>query len=416
MCKSQMQSLQQAVAIIISRAEIALRNLTIPNGLFGGEGKPIVIMDGTYLYVQKSSNYMYQKNTYSLHKYRNLMKPFIICCSDGYSVDVLGPFPATTSDAQVIQNAFNDDSKPLRQYFLAGDVFILDRGFRDCVPLLEQNNYSVHVSASREEGESQLSTHAANQSRIVTICRWVVEAVNGIFKQSYRLLRREFFNRASKHAMTNFRVAAALINKFHQRVTDRVDAGAILEIINRKLNTNNDLADFVNANNLNRRRTQFLSINVNEDSISFPRLEYDNLILIAWTYQLKQARSYYGEHIRNDGSYTIEVCRSTASNLLEDFPSAGRNDKLLRAKIQSRHISRKVYFVYILYHINEHINLTREELIKQYYCNCIVGRRTVGCCAHVMTVIWYLSWARYQENVNAPAQFLDNILLTYDSD
>lgn len=81
-----------------------------------------------------------------------------------------------------------------------------------------------------------------------------------------------------------------------------------------------------------------------------------------------------------------------------------------------RHISRKVYFVYILYHINEHINLTREELIKQYYCNCIVGRRTVGCCAHVMTVIWYLSWARYQENVNAPAQFLDNILLTYDSD
>ncbi|XP_063837158.1 uncharacterized protein LOC135086302 [Ostrinia nubilalis] len=53
----------------ITRAEISQRNLLIPNGLFGGvDRKPIVIIDGTYLFVQKSSNYMYQKDTYSLHK------------------------------------------------------------------------------------------------------------------------------------------------------------------------------------------------------------------------------------------------------------------------------------------------------------------------------------------------------------
>ncbi|KAJ8708930.1 hypothetical protein PYW07_013534 [Mythimna separata] len=399
----------------ISRTQISERNLLIPNGLFGGENRqPIIISDGTYLYVQKSSNYMYQKDTYSLHKYRNLMKPLLMVCCDGYIIDVLGPYPATTSDANIIIKEFNEESKPLRRYFQADDVFILDRGFRDSVPLLRACNYKTHMPASLQQGENQLSTLAANKSRAVTVCRWVVEAVNGIFKQSYKLLRHEFFNRASKHAMTDFRIAAALINRFHQRIRDREDAGQILEIINHQnMHINNTLADFVNQNNLNRRRTDFLSIDVNIHNVSFPRLEYSDLILIACgTYQLKQARSYYGEHIRGDGSYTIELCRNTASNLLEGFPLPSVNCSLLRGKIQSRHISRKTYFVYILYESNTE----GRAAIKQYCCNCMVGRRTVGCCAHIMTIIWFLSWARYQEHVNPPAQFLDNVLITYESE
>lgn len=86
--------------------------------------------------------------------------------------------------------------------------------------------------------------------------------------------------------MTDFRIAAALINRFHQRIRDREDAGQILEIINQNMHINNSLADFVNQNNLNRRRTDFLSINVNIHNVSFSRLEYSDLILIACgTYQ-----------------------------------------------------------------------------------------------------------------------------------
>ncbi|KAF9822895.1 hypothetical protein SFRURICE_010424 [Spodoptera frugiperda] len=41
----------------------------------------------------------------------------------------------------------------------------------------------------------------------------------------------------------------------------------------------------------------------------------------------------------------------------------------------------------------------------------MVGRRTVGCCAHnIMTIIWFLSWARYQKIINPPAEFLDHII------
>lgn len=146
-------------------------------------------------------------------------------------------------------------------------------------------------------------------------------------------------------------------------------------------------------------------------NMDFPILPSESIYLSNLsTYQIKQAKSYYGEHIRNDGSYAIEVCIDRASDLLQGFPSV-ENCTLLRGKIQSRHIGRKIYFVYILYEDhNQGI-----QAIKHYCCNCIVGRRTVGCCAHIMSVIWYLSWARY-ENVTPPAQFLDHVLLTYENE
>lgn len=51
--------------------------------------------------------------------------------------------------------------------------------------------------------------------------------------------------------------------------------------------------------------------------------------------------------------------------------------------------------------------------ITMYYCNCLVGSRTVGCCAHVMTILWYLSWARFR-SVEPPAPFLDDIFYECD--
>jgi hypothetical protein len=38
----------------------------------------IVVMDGTYLYVQKSTNNEFQRRSFSMHKHRHLIKPMII--------------------------------------------------------------------------------------------------------------------------------------------------------------------------------------------------------------------------------------------------------------------------------------------------------------------------------------------------
>lgn len=43
-----------------------------------GDDQAIIVMDGTYLYVQKSSNNSFQRRSFSMHKYRNLIKPMIV--------------------------------------------------------------------------------------------------------------------------------------------------------------------------------------------------------------------------------------------------------------------------------------------------------------------------------------------------
>lgn len=74
-------------------------------------------------------DYMKALYTYSLHKYKNLLKPFLLVTPDGYIVDCFGPYKATTSDADIMKSLFSNS--PLRQYFQNNDIFILDRGFRD---------------------------------------------------------------------------------------------------------------------------------------------------------------------------------------------------------------------------------------------------------------------------------------------
>lgn len=135
------------------------------------------------------------------------------------------------------------------------------------------------------------------------------------------------------------------------------------------------------------------------------------VLLACGTYQIKQARSYYGEHTRANGMYRIEICREMDEALVEDLALPG-NCFLLRGKIHSRHISQKTYFVYII--VNN--SLSGIRAIQHRYCNCIVGRRTVGTCAHTMSIIWYLAWARYQSNIYPPAQFLDDVLVVFTDD
>ena len=81
------------------------------------------------------------------------------------------------------------------------------------------------------------------------------------------------------------------------------------------------------------------------------------------SYQLKQSLSYIAEHLNETGEYYIETCiEETHTNII-------------RARIQSRHISSKKYLIFIQY--DEGLNGL--EAIIGYYCVCKAGSRTVGC-------------------------------------
>uniref|UniRef100_K1Q842 Uncharacterized protein n=1 Tax=Magallana gigas TaxID=29159 RepID=K1Q842_MAGGI len=56
----------------------------------------------------------------------------------------------------------------IRNWVEEDDVFIVDRGFRDSLTYLEELGIQVKMPSSMEKGEKQLSTDAANTSRLVT--------------------------------------------------------------------------------------------------------------------------------------------------------------------------------------------------------------------------------------------------------
>lgn len=53
-----------------------------------------LVMDGTYLFLEKSNHYALRQPTYSMHKGRHLVKPMTICLTDGYILAMMGPYQA----------------------------------------------------------------------------------------------------------------------------------------------------------------------------------------------------------------------------------------------------------------------------------------------------------------------------------
>jgi hypothetical protein len=51
-----------------------------------------MLLDGTYIYVQKSANNLLRLKTFSLHKNRPLIKPIMIVATDGYIVFAIGRY------------------------------------------------------------------------------------------------------------------------------------------------------------------------------------------------------------------------------------------------------------------------------------------------------------------------------------
>lgn len=52
----------------------------------------ILVLDGTYVGIQKSSNFSFARRPYSLHKHRPLLKPGMVVTTKGYIVFILGPY------------------------------------------------------------------------------------------------------------------------------------------------------------------------------------------------------------------------------------------------------------------------------------------------------------------------------------
>jgi hypothetical protein len=74
-------------------------------------------------------------------------------------------------------------------FMLPGDHCVLDRGFRDIITFLQSKNIVTHMPELMDKKDKQFSTLEANESRRVTLVRWLVEAVNGRIKKKFKFFR-----------------------------------------------------------------------------------------------------------------------------------------------------------------------------------------------------------------------------------
>lgn len=348
----------------------------------------VLIFDGTYIRHQKSFNNEYQRKSYSGQKKTHLCKPFTICTTNGFIVDFAGPFYGTENDATIMKKVLQDALKTLLR---RNDVFVVDRGFRDAVGDITKEGYTVLMPAIKGK-RAQLPTDEANMSRQVTKIRWVVEAVHGAIAQKYNLLHNNLDNKMLPKVSLLCKVVGFLHNKFGKRLDS--DTGlneTIVQYFKERLALPNSLSEEVEKQHWNLRKTAFQQL-VSSEILDFPRLNEEQLrILFTGSYQLSLAVSYLAEIMDDKSNLYIYYVKQTPT--------------IIKLNVRSRHVNSKYYRLFIDYVPN----MNSVEGIRGYCCDCPNGNRTVGCCAHVASVIYYLAHARYLSRILRPAEILSKI-------
>ncbi|XP_033756201.1 uncharacterized protein LOC117338945 [Pecten maximus] len=367
----------------ISREKVISKHTRpLAQELFGNFSNPpaILVIDGTYIYIQKSGNFQFQRRSYNTYKTRPLVKPMVYVTTTGYIVSVMGPYlsDSKNNDAGIIKHAEQGNMENMMNWLTEEDIIVVDRGFRYAVEMLQDLGIKSEMPVFLPKGQKQYTTVDANTSRLVTKVRWVVESVNGRIKQ-WKYLSNIVPNTQIPYIGDFVRIVAALCNKYRPPLSSADhDADQILAAKMRVLaKDKNSLQERVREESLDRRTASWKRLEADNAVVDFPSLSEDDLRNITLgVYQLKMARSYTHEHLEN-GDYTLMVDESISG--------------IIRVSIQSRHISAKKYLLWVEYD---------QILVKSWYCQCRAGSRVVGACAHVSSVLWYLGYARHLDKIS----------------
>ena len=254
-------------------------------------------------------------------------------------------------------------------------------------------------------GQSQHECPETNADRRCTKTRWVVESYHGRLKQ-WHMFKDQL---SSNHFITVIgdlvRSVTACLNGIRGPIYkpspqwDPRDL-RLAERMQSRLTHKSHLVESVKDDpNLSKRcKSEWKKLDASD--IEFPQLDMEYLETVACgTYQLSQAPGYIEEHTSEDGDYQIWVYQ--------------HSDDLIRGQIQSRHKSQTKYNVWIQYDQNDDT-----DPVKDYYCICPAGKRTIGICAHIASIIYYLGHMAYQPSIEAlpHAKRFKSAVVSYKND
>lgn len=337
----------------------------------------VVTFDATYVFTIKSSNYEFQKKSYSMQFGRNLVKFMLCTTTNGLIVAAYGPFDARKNDANILNEILNVQGS-IFKILLKGDVAVVDRGFRDVIGQLR--SFGLIVKTPKGTKSNKLTRVDANESRLATKTRYVVEVRNSHIKNKWKSLSGTKIYQSIPHLKMDFQICAALVNAFCRELqSDSNDWNNIGDLMLSKMNQSNILSQYIQ----HIPNTSFKSVN---NLTLYPKFKYNDLKEIALgSYQIRLAKSYCQTHIKaNNNKFIINVCDDVnlCKRYFKDLLSG--SPLLLSIDLLSRFQSNKYHKSYVLLDFFD-----QKYKVKGYCCSCRHGCRTVGCCSHVMLVIWY---------------------------
>ena len=150
-----------------------------------------------------------------MHKGRPLVTPMMVVTTTGYIVTIMGPYLANgrNNDASIVQHMWEKDVEGITDWLLQDDIFVVDRGFRVCSDFLNQCGIKCAAPAYLSKKEKQHSEKEANDSRLVTKVRWVVESANARLK-TWKYIGNTVPNSQVPYIGDYVRIVAAVINKW----------------------------------------------------------------------------------------------------------------------------------------------------------------------------------------------------------
>ena len=101
---------------------------------------------------------------------------------DGCVLDLIGQFYGKNNNNSISRSVL-DTCTVLSVLCQGNDVYIVDRGFRDVVEDFQALGYDAKIRSLLSKKHSQLSAIDANESRMITKCRCVVESFHAFFKR-----------------------------------------------------------------------------------------------------------------------------------------------------------------------------------------------------------------------------------------
>lgn len=368
----------------------------------------VVIWDATYIYVEKSLNHSAQKKTYNSHKKRNYVKPMLCVTTDGTIISAVGPFKATENDASIMQKILPEFIPSMRN-FQEGDVMLVDRGFRDCIEDFENRGFRVKIPA-HASGNRQLTCLEANRTRLVTKCRFEVEKMNGVLKNTFKMFSITQETYWVPTLMHDFTIAAALVNRLKSMRPKQNPSDLHIDELSRKmlerLNTPNFLHEALKGNSfaavIRAKKYQIF-----DTPLTFPTLSIDDLKNVSFgIYQINQAKLYVYEHFQaNDNQFIVYTFPEENVRYWKEYVPEDIKSILIMIDIKSRFVNARKYRSFVLFNPEG----CSANAILGYFCTCKNGLRTLGCCSHVMTLLYYFGFAQRNNGIKEPSPHLRNI-------